>query len=80
MGAVALATVLSRVRHITAAALPIALGATMMWAGVLSLLMTTRASGQELNNGKWGQSHFQYPEQRIMKFTPTPLIVTVTRG
>jgi len=37
------------VRRFTAAALPIALGATMMWTGVLTLLVTTRASGQELS-------------------------------
>lgn len=48
-GAVTLATVLLRVRQYAAAALPIALGATMMWAGVVTLLVTTRASGQELN-------------------------------
>ena len=48
-GAATLATVLLTVRQFTAAALPIALGATMMWAGVLTLLVTTRASGQELN-------------------------------
>ena len=37
------------VRRFMATALPIALGATMVWAGVLNLLVTTRAAGQELN-------------------------------
>jgi len=34
---------------ISAAALPTAFGAAMMWAGVLILLVTAQALGQELN-------------------------------